>query len=73
VLIRAPGEVVDGLILTKLSAREWARLIAYEGSEYRLARARVRPLGHRSTRLWARLFVSRTLGATGRPWMAIGG
>jgi len=69
VLIRDPDGAVDGILLTRLSARDRARLGAYEGAEYRLARVRVEALGERAKRVWARAFMARTLGATRRPWM----
>ena len=72
VLIRDPDGIVDGLILSKLSARERARLKVYEGSEYRLARMRVRPLQKGVPLVWANVFMARGLGATKRPWVPMG-
>lgn len=71
VLVRDPVGTVDGLLLTKLSARERARLGVYEASEYRLARVRVHALGKGSKLVWARAFMARALGVTQRPWMPI--
>lgn len=69
VLIRDPDSAVDGLLMTRLSARDRARLGVYEGTEYRLARVRVRALGTGSKDVWARAFLARGLGATRRPWL----
>ena len=72
VLIRDPGGIVDGLLLIKLSARERARLKTYEGSEYRLARVRVRALCNGEPLVWTNVFMARGLGATKRPWVPMG-
>lgn len=76
VLVRDPNGVVDGLLILRLSARERARLGVYEGSQYRLARVRVRTLhsGRPMKRplVWAGVFVACGLGATARPWVPLG-
>jgi len=72
VLIREPGGVVDGLLLTKLSARERARLKVYEGPEYQLVRMRVRALRKGEPLVWTNVFMARGLGATKRPWFPMG-
>lgn len=71
VLVRDPEGAVDGLLLSRLSARDRARLAVYEGAEYRLARVRVAALADGAKRVWARAFMVRGLGATRRPWMPI--
>lgn len=71
VLVRDPESAVDGLLLSRLSARARARLAAYEGAEYRLARVRVAALADGAKRVWARAFMARALGTTRRPWMPI--
>jgi hypothetical protein len=66
VLVRNRTAVTEGLLIARVNGRAWGRLFAYEGTEYRIARLRVRTDGRHP--VLARVFLPRALGDTSRDW-----